>query len=83
MEKGDQLRVQKNVSHLTLYKQFFLMLLHPPTPKKAKTVAQTLNKDGLKLTTVTLVFFFFMRRTREAIWMVKRVSEKSLGEAEM
>lgn len=81
MEKGDQVRVQKNVSHLTLDKQFFLMLLAPP--KKAKTVAQTLKKDGVKLTTVTLVFFFFMRRTREAIWMVKRVSEKSLGEAEM
>lgn len=41
------------------------------------------DEDGVKLTTVTLVFFFFMRRTREAIWMVKRVSEKSLGEAEM
>lgn len=41
------------------------------------------DEHGVKLTTVTLVFFFFMRRTREAIWMVKSVSEKSLGEAEM
>lgn len=82
MEKGGQVRVPKNVSHLTLYNKFFLMLLAPP-PKKAMTVAQTQDKDGGKLTTVTLVFFFFMRRTREAIWMVKRVSEKSLGEAEM
>ena len=36
-----------------------------------------------RLTTVTLVFLFFSRRTREAIWTVKSVSEKSLGDAEM
>lgn len=39
--------------------------------------------DLSRLTTVTLVFFFFMRRTRDAIWMVERLSEKSAGEAEM
>lgn len=50
---------------------------HPP-PRWLRSI-----EVWFKLTTVTLVFFFFMRRTREAIWTVERVSEKSLGEAEM
>lgn len=56
----------------------------PVSPGGSKfEVMPSPGEAGGALTTATLVFFFFMRRTREAIWMVKRVSEKSLGEAEM